>query len=178
MKKIDATYINFNLRLLNINNFILLEIALIIGSFVFFIPNNISKITFLCSITLLTFLCWIYKTKNYLYSITFDKNKLIFNGETFNKKWVEKLEIQKTEIRLKINSSKRFCNIQYKVEFLQNNKKYIINNFNTFSDSDLIIIFTEFKKIKGEKIIIDESLILNKIKDKIDKCQSNKTLTT
>lgn len=178
MHKIEAKHISFNLRLFNINNFIILEIFLILCPVAFFIPNIISKIFYLFSLILISLVYWINKTKKCLNSITFHKDELILNGETYNKKWIEKIEIQKTKINFKIHSSKRICNTKYQIEFIQNNKKFIANNFNTFSDSDLIIIFTEFKKIKGEKIIIDENLVLNKIKEKIDKCQSNKTLTT
>ncbi|WP_119790099.1 hypothetical protein [Flavobacterium anhuiense] len=113
----------------------------------------------------------IYKSRNNIHLIAFEKNTIILFGETFNTQWKKVLDIKKTNIELKCIASRQVCGTMFYFTLKNVKNSYNVNLFNTFSDEKIIQMFTEFKNNKKEKIIIDEKLIIIRIQNKIEKCQ-------
>ena len=113
----------------------------------------------------------IYKSRNNIHLIAFEKNTIILFGETFNTQWKKVLDIKKTNIELKCIASRQVCGTMFYFTLKNVKNSYNVNLFNTFSDEKIIQMFIEFKNNKKEKIIIDEKLIIIRIQNKIEKCQ-------
>ncbi len=117
-------------------------------------------------------------SKNEIYKICFNENKLTFFGKKYNNIWQEDFLISESDIKLKVISSRRYCDKVYYLNIQNRNSKYLINYDNNWKQIEILNIFKTYKELKNEKIIIDEHLILNSLIDKIKKCQSNKTSIT
>jgi hypothetical protein len=170
----ESEYKSFNQRLFTIQNLAFLIEFIIYSSLIIFF--NLSKI-YTVTIGLFLFaICGfiiINRSKNNVDLITFEENRIILSGETFNTKWLKSLNIKETSIEIQSSGSSRVglsgANFYLKVKNKEDN--YIINSFETYSDEGIIQIFNEFKKFKEEKIIVDERLVLLRIQEKIEKCQ-------
>ena len=127
----------------------------------------------LISIILIKFI--ISKSKTNIHIISFNENNITFDGETFNKKWKKSINIKETKIVLKSLASRRgICSVIFYLKFKNDKETFIINSFETYSDEEILEIFNEFKKLKEEKIILDERLVIYRIQEKIEKCPFNK----
>ena len=173
MKIFEGKYLNFRQRLINWKNLVFLFFfflySFIIWNFVIIIDYAILAELF-CFFGFSAF--YIYRSKNNIHKISIDKNIVILNGETFNKKWETIVEIAKIRIVLSTRASRQgICGCEFYIKLKNDNMNYCLSSFNSFSDEELISIFNEFKISKGEKIIINEKLILNRIQEKIIKCQ-------
>ena len=111
-------------------------------------------------------------SKNEIYKICFEENKLTFFGKKYNTIWQEDFLISESDIKLKVISSRRYCDKVYYLNIQNRNSKYLINYDNNWKQIEVLNIFKTYKELKNEKIIIDEHLILNSLIDKIKKCQS------
>ncbi|WPO77635.1 hypothetical protein [Flavobacterium sp. KACC 22761] len=110
--------------------------------------------------------------KSIINVVTIDENKVILEGEVFNNKWEKSIPLKGTRIEVKGNASRSgLSGVTFYINLKNKKNKYNINSFQTFSDEQIIEIFNEFKKYKGEKIIIDERLYIMRIHEKIEKCQ-------
>jgi hypothetical protein len=169
MKSFQGKYSNFNQRLLNINNFI----YLIFFIFYTFISFRIDY--YLLLIESLMFIILVYliirNSKTDIYKIDFNDDSIIYYGETFNTKWEESTKINNTRILLKGKPSRNICSREYYLEFISKEKKYYLNNLNTYSDEGILLIFNYFKEKKGEKIIYDEKFLIERVQNKINQCQ-------
>ncbi|MDQ6469622.1 hypothetical protein RB619_03120 [Flavobacterium sp. LHD-80] len=173
MTTFESEYINFNQRLFTLRNLSFLIEFLIYSSLIIFF--NLSKFyTIIIELFLLAICCFIIisRSKTNVDLITFQENRIILNGETFNTKWIKSIDIKETYIQIKsIGSRKGLRGAVFYLEIKNKNDNYIINSFETYSDEGIVEIFSEFKKFKDEKIIIDEKLIILRIQEKIEKCQ-------
>jgi len=178
MRIYETEYKSFYQRLYNFKNFGLLALFIFYTCLVYNLkPLNILYYTiveFVLSVFFIGFI--IYESKTNIHIITFEENNIILEGETFNKKWKKSINIKETQIFLKsIGSRTGICGVIFYITLKNSKKSYTINSFQTFSEEKILEIFNEFKKLKEEKIIIDEKIILNRIQEKIEKCPSNKT---
>jgi hypothetical protein len=173
MKTFDAEYRSFFQCLFNIINVIYLEYFILFGSSVFILKlEKPYLIIFEIVLFVIFILLAINKSKTHINKIIFQENNIELQGVTFNEEWKESINIKTTKIFLKSKGSKQgLCGATFFIDLKNSNNHFIINRFQTFSDQEIIEIFNELKKIKEEKIIIDEKLILNKIQEKIEKCQ-------
>ncbi len=115
----------------------------------------------------------IFDCKTNIQKITLDEEKIILEGENFNKKWKKSINLKETKIILKgIPSRNGICNVIFYLKFKNLKNTYTLNKFETFSDEEILEIFNEFKKLKEEKTILDERLVIYRIQEKIEKCPS------
>ncbi|WP_343697703.1 hypothetical protein [Flavobacterium sp.] len=97
---------------------------------------------------------------------------ILLEGEIFNNKLTKEINLKETQIELKgIPSRSGLKSVIFYIRLKNKKDYYTINPLNTFSDQQIIEIFTEFKNLKGEKIIMDEKIDLLRIQEKIEKCQ-------
>ncbi len=173
MRIFETEYKSFHQRLFNLKTFTFL------ASFIFFtyLILNFKLLTpsqsiITQSLFLLFFIVFIiFESKTNIHKITIDEEKIILEGETFNKKWTKSIDIKETEIILKSIPSRRgICGVIFYLKLKNLKKTYIVNSFETYSDKELLEIFNEFKKLKEEKIILDERLVIYRIQEKIEKC--------
>ena len=110
--------------------------------------------------------------KSIINIVIIDEKQVTLKGELFNTEWEKSLSLKGTKIEVKCKSSRSgLCRTTFYIKLKYEKKSYIINSFLTFSDGQILEIFNEFKKYKGEKIIIDEKLDIMRIQEKIEKCQ-------
>jgi hypothetical protein len=173
MRTFETEYKSFQQRLFNLKTFVFLALFIfytyLIFNFKLLIPLYSIIIELLLSVFFITYI--IYKSKTNIHIITFDEKKILLEGETFNKKWKKSINILETEIILKsIGSRTGICGVIFYINFKNLKNTYTLNSFETYSDEKILEIFNEFKRLKEEKIIIDEKIILNRIQEKIEKC--------
>jgi hypothetical protein len=174
MKIFEGKQVNYIGRLLFLDNLVYI-ISMLFYSYLIFIfkPLNDFKylLIFLLSITFL--LIYFIKVRTVISKISFDDlSNLIIEGETLNKSWIKSIEIKKTKISIISNGSKiGICGAQFYLHFKYKKENFKLNYYQNFTDIEIIKIFEEFKMIKEEKIIIDEKLVINRINEKIIKCQ-------
>ncbi len=115
----------------------------------------------------------IYRSKKFfIQKISLDENMILLEGEIFNNKLTKEINLKETQIELKgIPSRSGLKSVIFYIRLKNKKDYYTINPLNTFSDQQIIEIFTEFKNLKGEKIIMDEKIDLLRIQEKIEKCQ-------
>ncbi|WP_281322239.1 hypothetical protein [Flavobacterium aestivum] len=112
----------------------------------------------------------LYTIENYINSINFiseiriDKEKITLIGYEFNSKWEEKIDIKRTEIKIKSKGGK--SNIQYLLRLSCDKEVYDINKLFNWDYFTIVEIYKEFKKNKEEKIILDEKFILDNVLNK------------
>jgi hypothetical protein len=170
----ESEYKNFNQRLFTIQNLAFgIEFIIYSSLIIFFNLSQLYTITIGLFLLAICGFIIINRSKSNVDLITFEENRIIINGETFNTKWLKSLNIKETSIEIQSSGSSR-QGLRAAIFYLKiKNKKdnYIINSFETYSDEGIIQIFNEFKKFKDEKIIVDERLIILRIQEKIEKCQ-------
>lgn len=169
----ESEYKNFNQRFFRINN-LFFFIEFILFSPIIIIFNLSIFFTIIIEIFLVTICIYtiINKSKSNIHIIAFEENNIILHGETFNKKWTKPLNIKETYIQIKcIGSRQGLRGTTFYLKLKSTKDKFLINSFETYSDEGIIKIFNEFKKLKEEKIIIDEKLIILQIQEKIEKYQ-------
>ena len=174
MKTFETEYKSFYQRLFTLKTFTILTLFIFYSYLVFkFKPLTTLYTTILELFILVIFTTYIiYESKTNIHIITFDEEKIILEGETFNKKWEKTINIKETQIILKnIASRNGICGVVFYIKLHHSKIFYTLNKFETYSDDKIIEIFNEFKRLKEEKIIIDEKIILNRIQEKIKKCQ-------
>ena len=173
MKIFEGKQVNYIGRLLFLDNLVYIISMLFFFYLIFiFKPINDFKylLIFLLSITFL--LIYFIKVRTVISKISFDDSNLIIEGETLNKSWIKSIEIKKTKISIISNGSKiGICGAQFYLHFKYKKENFKLNYYQNFTDIEIIKIFEEFKMIKEEKIIIDEKLVINRINEKIIKCQ-------
>lgn len=139
---------------------------------IFSIENN--NISILISILFILFFLFVslYTTydesKEFVYKIEFENEKIIIYGSNFDNDWVEKFEIKKVNIQIRKIVSKTGSIMGYMIVFKSTKKKIILNKLYNWNNFVLHQIFTEFKKLKGEKIIIDEKSLIDGIRKKAE----------
>ena len=179
MKIFETESRKFNLRFWN--KFKLFILTLIIVFIVLFIEKINVNSYFLIILTLYLIFTIFYSiiySKNEIYKICFDENKLTFFGKKYNTIWQEDFLISESDIKLKVISSRRYCDKVYYLNIQNRKSEYLINYENNWKQIEILNIFKTYKELKNEKIIIDEHLILNSLIDQINKCQSQKTSIT
>jgi hypothetical protein len=108
-------------------------------------------------------LCGIYaavKARTFVYGVIFSDGSLTVQGCHFNTRWQKPFDISRSTIHIeaKGNRSGRgdcFFTIRSEGQTVE------INRSMNWDDAALLIIFNEFKRIKGEKIIYDEKYFLD-----------------
>ncbi|MCV2485406.1 hypothetical protein OD917_10755 [Flavobacterium sp. SH_e] len=140
----------------------------------FFEDKNLKYYAYFLELALLI-LCIILALnsfKSIINLVTIDENKIILEGEDFNTKWKKSISLKETKIEAKCKGTRGgLCSTTFYLKLKNGKNSYTINSFQTFSDKQILEIFNEFKKYKGEKIIIDEKLDIMRIEEKIEKCQ-------
>ncbi|MHC0444897.1 hypothetical protein ACWA1F_05775 [Flavobacterium sp. 3-218] len=148
----------------------------IIYSFVlsiFFEDKNLKYYAYFLELVLLVLCIILIKNsfKRIINLVTIDENKITLKGEVFNANWEKSIPLKGTKIEVKGNPSRSgLCSVTFYINLKNGKNKYTINPFQTFSDEQIVEIFNEFKKYKGEKIILDEKLYIMRIQQKIEKC--------
>lgn len=173
MKTFVTEYKSFQQRLFNLKNFFFLVLFILYTYLVFnfklLIPLYSIIIELFLSIFFITYI--VYNSKTNIHIITFDEKRILLEGTTFNKKWKKSIDILETEIILKsIGSRTGICGVIFYIKFKNLKNTYTLNSFETYSDEQILEIFNEFKKLKEEKIILDERLVIYRIQEKIEKC--------
>ncbi|MBF4465156.1 hypothetical protein [Flavobacterium sp. LC2016-12] len=108
------------------------------------------------------------ESKEFVYKIEFENENINIFGSNFDNDWIEKFEIKKVNIQIRNRVSKTGSVIGYKIVFKSAKKKITLNRLYNWNNFALHQIFTEFKKLKGEKIIIDEKSLIDGIKKKAE----------
>jgi hypothetical protein len=108
------------------------------------------------------------ESKEFVYKIEFENENVKISGSNFDNDWIEKFEIKKVNIHVRKRVSKTGSVIGYKIVFKSAKKKITLNRLNNWNNFALYQIFTEFKKLKGEKITIDEKSLIDGIKKKAE----------
>lgn len=108
------------------------------------------------------------ESKEFVYKIEFENENVRISGSNFDNDWIEKFEIKKVNIHIRKRVSKTGSVIGYKIVFKSAKKKITLNRLNNWNNFALLQIFTEFKKLKGEKITIDEKSLIDGIKKKAE----------
>lgn len=173
MRIFETRYKSLYQRLFNIKNAIYLEFFILLAPSIYVLkPVKPYLIIFEILLLMIFIVLVINNSKTNILIITLDENNIKLEGETFNEKWKKSINIKETEIILKGKGSKTgICGATFYIQLKNKKHNFYINRFETFSDSEIIEIFNEFKKLKKEKIIIDEKISLNRIQEKIEKCQ-------
>jgi len=174
MKIFEGNYKNFNKRILSSEN-IGYFLIFIFYSFVIYRLNLNKYYSVIIEIILFFIFISIAFYSNkiiFIQMISFDESTISLKGEKFNDKWQKELDIKETKIELKTISSRQgLRSVIFYIKLKNKKDNYIVNAYKTFSDQQIIEIFNEFKTNKGEKIIVDEKLIILRIQEKIKKCQ-------
>lgn len=129
---------------------------------------NIMSILFILFF-LFVFISLTYEeSKEFVYKIEFENGNVKISGSNFDNDWIEKFEIKKVNIHIRKRVSKTGSVIGYKIVFKSTKKKITLNRLNNWNNFALYQIFTEFKKLRGEKITIDEKSLIDGIKKKAE----------
>lgn len=149
----------------------ILAIILVVSLFYFRDINNVNYkpigyITLGMGIYFLAFS--IINSKIFINNITIVDSKMIVTGYNFNSPWKETFDIKTSNIEIKHKSQGR-GNIEYYLKIISIDKKDLvtINHSLNWKHETLLKIFKEFKRIKGEKIIMAEKDVLKLIEKKI-----------
>ena len=173
MKSFQGKKFSLIQRLLYVRNLIYI-ISLFFYSYLILIfkPVNDYKFLLIFLLSIFLLLKFYLKTRLIINKITFENNNILFEGDKFNTTWKKSIEITNSEIFIISEGSKTgICGAKFHLKFKNKKDNYILNYYQNFSNHELVKIFKEFKSIKEEKIIIDEKLLLNRIQEKIVKCQ-------
>lgn len=143
---------------------------LIFASIPIFSSSEFSIISILFILFFLSIFLFITydESKEFVYKIEFENENINIFGSNFDNDWIEKFEIKKVDIQIKVRVSKTGSVIGYSIVFKSAKKKITVNKLNNWNNFDLHQIFTEFKRLKGEKIIIDEKSLIDGIKKKAE----------
>ncbi len=101
-------------------------------------------------------------SKNYVYEINIENDKLIFYGESYSEEWKEVIPAKEINVAFK-SAGSRF-NIFYILKFKTQNNIFEINEHNDWSSDLLVELFEKVKELKGEKIIFDEKIIIAQVR--------------
>ena len=135
---------------------------------IFSIENNIISILFILFFLFVSLYITYDESKEFVYKIEFENEKINIFGSNFDNDWIEKFEIKKVNIQIRKRVSKTGSVIGYMIVFKSAKKKITLNKLYNWNNFALHQIFTEFKKLKGEKIIIDEKSLIDGIKKKAE----------
>ncbi|KRD10180.1 hypothetical protein ASE21_10685 [Flavobacterium sp. Root901] len=173
MIKLEGTTKKFPQRFFSVKNLDLFVNYVAFSSLIFVLNfSKIYNVIIVLALLIITIYYILKRNKSNINIIAFEENNILLYGETFNTKWIKKLDVQKTTIKIEsIPSRAGLTHVTFYLILEHKNNPYIINLFDTFSDEGIIQIFNEFKRVKGEKIIIDEKLTISRIQEKIEKCQ-------
>lgn len=106
---------------------------------------------------------WI-KIGTYYHEVDFDDNYIIFRGQKFNHSVNSKFNIKQVNIYLRPENSKNGLYNIY-LEFEAGKNKFRFNQLRNWDYEHLYALFIDFKEAKGEKIILDENYLLEKLKN-------------
>ena len=104
-----------------------------------------------------------FKTKSYVYAIRIIEKKLIIDGQTFNTKWTDNLDIDNNLYITLKGEAQGKTGSEYVLILKSKNKTYKINSLYNWDYFKLIELFKELKMEKGEKIISDEKFLIDRI---------------
>lgn len=172
----EGKYKNLKARIFSEEPFAFLFVS-IFYSFIlsyFFKDENLKYYAYFLELALIILfvILTINTFKTIINKVTFNESNIKLEGEIFNKEWEKVIPLKEIKIEAKGNPSRSgLCDVTFYIKLKSKDNSYIINSFQTFSDKQILEIFNEFKKYKGEKIIIDEKLYLMRIQEKIEKCQ-------
>lgn len=129
---------------------------------------NIISILFILFFLFVTLYLIYNESKVFVYKIEFDNEKLNIFGSNFNNDWIETFDIKTVNIQIKVSVSKTGYVKGYTLVFKNTKKKIVVNKLHNWNNFALYMIFIEFKKSKGEKIITDEKSLIDGIKKKAE----------
>ena len=160
----SATYFSYKQRLLK-NLYGVILLSLIVLVMVLKMPDLFLDVKWIILIALI-FATLIYfanrNSKNYVYEIEIEKDNLIFHGESYSEEWKEIIPAKEINVAFKSTGS-RF-NIFYILKFKTHNNVFEINEHNDWSSDLLVELFEKVKELKGEKIIVDEKIIIAQVR--------------
>ena len=170
MNTFEVKHISFLNRILFWKNFGFLLLFLFY-TFLIFNFKLIKPYSLILEIIILSILIIfiLNKSKTYIYKVSFEGTKIIFEGETFNTKWEERIDINETNIKITGEAAKNINNRVYFLKFKNLKRVYTINSLETFSDEELLSIFKNFKELKNENIDYNDTYLLERIQEKIEK---------
>ncbi|RXR18875.1 hypothetical protein [Flavobacterium stagni] len=107
-------------------------------------------------------------TKKYIYEVRINSDEIKFYGKKYDKDWNEKFKINDIDIQIIEHKSKVGNVLGYSIIFKSPSRKVTVNKLFNWNNFTLYNLFIEFKKAKGEKIIIDENSLLTGIKKRAE----------
>lgn len=105
------------------------------------------------------------RAKTFVNEVKFTDDKIIVTVYTFNTPADREFNIKASDIKIKSKGQGR-GNVEYYLRLSSSDETVNINRSFNWDYSSLLIIFNEFKRIKGEKIIFDEKYFLDIIEKK------------
>ena len=104
-----------------------------------------------------------YNAKEFIYQVRLESEFLTVSGETYNYEWQIEMPISTLKVQFRYTGS-RFKK-RYILQFSNSDYKFEINEYENWSHQKLAEIYEQIKLSKNEKIIIDEKLTLNNVKE-------------
>jgi hypothetical protein len=106
-----------------------------------------------------------FQSKSYIYAVHIKGTIIIIDGQTFNTKWTDNIEICNLKIEIKGEAQGK-GHSEYVIILKSPDKKYKINSLYNWDYFKLIELFKELKISKDEKIIFDENFLIDRIEKK------------
>ena len=126
----------------------------------FFVIYGILGMGIFCSIY------YFFITRVEIHEVRIKEKSLTIIGYDLNKIWEEQLDIDKCSIKFHTIPS-RSRDPDYYLTLTTKSQKYHINQFSNWDYQILLNFFIEFKKIKKERIIMDEKYFVGYLEKKI-----------
>lgn len=130
--------------------------------------NQLISFLFPLFILLILVIITLIESKKYIYEVRINSEEIKFYGNDYDKEWNEKFKIKDVNIQIIEHKSRGGSIIGYSIVFKSANRKITVNKLYNWNNFTLYKLFTEFKKAKEEKIIIDENSLLTGIKTKAE----------
>jgi hypothetical protein len=130
--------------------------------------NHFISILFPLFILLVLIIITLIASKKYIYEVRINSEEIKFYGSNYDKEWNEKFKIKDVNIQIIEHKSRGGSIIGYSIIFKSANRKITVNKLYNWNNFTLYKLFIEFKKAKGEKIIIDENSLLAGIKSRAE----------
>ena len=96
----------------------------------------------------------------FINQVKISDGKCIVTGATIDTRWDKEFVIRESDIKIKSKGRGR-GNVEYSLKLSSRNKSIDINQSFNWDYPSLLAIFYEFKRIKGESVIFDESYFLD-----------------
>lgn len=157
---LTTTYKNFRERLLAELGTILLALFAFALCCYFFGRDVANAMLFFSPVVVIWIMMGVTKAWHLVYEVHFTETTIRIVGSTRNNRWEKEFDVKTSTIEIRSKSKSR-GDIRYYLRIKSGNKSQDINRTFNWDYPALLAIFHEFKRIKEEKIIYDESYYLD-----------------